>query len=95
MKKIIQIPEQELKQKIIEQAATYLGIEIVSLIHTFNPDVVYLAGGGFNFPNYIDTLTNFIYQHTYSDFLSNLQIVQTDFSSYSGCFGAMKHLLIK
>lgn len=95
LKKIVQIPEQELQQEIIEQAATYLGIEIVSLIHSFNPDVVYLAGGGFSFPNYMDTLINFIHQHTYSDFLSNLKIVQTDFSTYSGCFGAMKHLLIK
>lgn len=95
LKKIVQISEQELKQEIINQAATYLGIEIVTLIHTFNPDVIYLAGGGFNYPNYIDTLINFTHQHTYSDFLSNLQIVQTNFSSYSGCFGAMKHLLMK
>ncbi|HIU52245.1 MAG TPA: ROK family protein [Candidatus Merdicola faecigallinarum] len=95
LKKLSQNSNQDQKQEIIHQAATYLGIEIVSLIHSFNPDIVYLAGGGFNYPNYLDTLIRFIYQHTYSDFLTNLQIVQTDFSSYSGCFGAMKHLLMK
>lgn len=95
LKKIGQISDQDQKQKIIHQAATYLGIEMVSLIHAFNPDIVYLAGGGFNYPDYLDTLIDFAYQHTYSNFLTNLQIVQTDFSSYSGCFGAMKYLLMK
>lgn len=81
--------------KVIDQAASYMGIEIVSLIHSYNPDIIYLSGGGFDFPGYIESLTKFIYQHTYPDFLTNLNIVRTNFASYSGCFGAMKYIALQ
>ena len=81
--------------KIIHQSASYMGIEIVSLIHSYNPDIIYLSGGGFSFPGYMESLTCFIYQHTYPNFLKNLKVVKTNFSSYSGCFGAMKYLLLE
>lgn len=83
------------KIEVIHQAANYLGMEIVSLIHSYNPDIVYLSGGGFNFPDYLETLNSFIYRYTYPNFLENLKIVRSNFSSYAGCFGAMKYLLVK
>lgn len=83
------------KGQIIEQAVSYLGIQIVSLIHSYNPDVVYLSGGGFNYPGYLETLNEFIYKYTYPEFLSDLQIELSNFSSFSGCFGAMKYLQLK
>lgn len=70
-----------------------MGIVIVSLIHSYNPNVVYLSGGGFEFPGYIENLKNFVLQYAYSDFLTNLEIVQTSFGAYSGCFGAMRYVL--
>lgn len=83
------------KTEVIQQAANCLGMEIVSLIHSYNPDIIYLSGGGFNFPGYLETLNSFIYRYTYPNFLNNLKIVQTTFSSYAGCFGAMKYLSLQ
>lgn len=80
-------------KEAISQASQYLGMTIVSIIHTFNPDVIYLSGGGFNYENFIPEIREFIYSHTYPDFLTNLKIVVSGFSSYSGCYGAMKNLL--
>ena len=80
------------KQTIIQKAAVYMGIEIVALIHTYNPDVIYLSGGGFTFPGYMETLTAFINKHAYPAFLKGLNIVTASDPSYSGCFGAMKYV---
>ena len=81
------------KTNLIRIGSTYMGIVIVSLIHSYNPNVVYLSGGGFEFPGYIENLKNFVSQYAYSDFLTNLEIVQTSFGAYSGCFGAMRYVL--
>lgn len=83
------------KKSIINEAATYFGIELVSLIHSYNPDIIYLSGGGFSFSGYLEVVHNFVYEHAYPQFTENLKIVQTNFSNYSGCFGAMKYLLTK
>lgn len=83
----------ENKSKLIYEASKYMGIVITSLIHSYNPDVIYLSGGGFEFPGYIDNLKTFVYKYTYPDFLKNFKIVKTSFKSYSGCFGAMMYLL--
>ena len=91
LKKLNQSNEIE-KEKIIEQAAQYLGIEIVSLIHSYNPDVIYLSGGGFAFPSYKEILIDFINKYTYPAFLIGLKIVQSTEPSYAGCFGAMKYV---
>ncbi len=80
-------------KKVISQASQYLGMTIVSMIHTFNPDIIYLSGGGFNYENFIPEIREFIYSYTYPDFLTNLKVVESSFSSYSGCYGAMKKLL--
>ncbi len=92
MKKILH--NQEGGKTICKKSAVYMGSEIVSLIHSFNPDTVYLSGGGFNFENYLDYTLQFVYSHTYPSFLTNLKIVQSGFSNYSGCYGAMKNLLM-
>ena len=86
--------EELTKMEIVHQAASYLGIEIVSLIHSFNPDVLYFSGGGFHFPGYLETVIHFIQEYTYPDFLKELRITNTSFSHYSGCFGAMYYLLM-
>ena len=70
-----------------------MGIVIVSLIHSYNPNVIYLSGGGFEFPGYIENLKEIVSQYAYPNFLTDLQIVKSNFGSYSGCFGAMMYIL--
>lgn len=86
-------PERVLSEEdIIEQAASHLGMELVSLVHIFNPDVIYLAGGGFAFPGYFKEMASFVFGYAYPHFLNNLEIKQSSFGSFSGCFGAMKYV---
>lgn len=81
------------KEEIIKEASPYMGSIIVSLIHSYNPDVIYFSGGGFNYPNFLEQTLDFVYEHTYPHFLKNLTFAHSTFSTYSGCFGAMKYLL--
>lgn len=78
---------------IIRNASIYFGTLLVSLIHSYNPDVIYFSGGGFEFSNFFEYIYEFVYKHTYPDFLTNLKIVKSQFSTYSGCLGAMKFLV--
>lgn len=77
---------------VITIASHYMGSVLVSLIHVFNPNILYFSGGGFNFPNYLDLTKEFIRQNTYSYFLNNLVMASSRFDSFSGCFGAMKFI---
>ena len=77
---------------IIDDASQYMGATLVSLIHSFNPDVVYCSGGGFNFAGFLDLTKQFIENHAYPHFLKNLTIARSSFDPYSGCIGAMKCL---
>jgi len=52
-----------------------------------------LSGGGFEFPGYIENLKEIVSQYAYPNFLTDLQIVKSNFGSYSGCFGAMMYIL--
>lgn len=79
---------------IITEASQELGMVLVSLIHSFNPDVVYLSGGGFEFYDIFPKTTNFIYQRAYPQFLEDITIVKSSFCNYAGCYGAMKSLLM-
>lgn len=81
------------KEEIIKEASPYMGSVIVSLIHSYNPDVIYFSGGGFNYHGYLEQTLQFVSEHTYSQFLENLKFAHSAFSTYSGCFGAMKYLL--
>lgn len=45
---------------IITTASNYMGSVLVSLIHVFNPNVIYFSGGGFNFPDYLDLTIEFV-----------------------------------
>lgn len=75
---------------IITTASSYMGSQLVSLIHVFNPNVIYFSGGGFKFPGYLDSTIKFVQEHAYPHFLNNLTMVYSSFDSFSGCFGAMK-----
>ncbi len=80
------------KDLVLEESAKYLGMELVSLIHILNPDIIYLSGEGFTYSDFIFELNNFVYKHAYPCFTQNLRIVLSSFSKNSGCFGAMKYL---
>lgn len=79
-------------EEIIESSAQYMGATLVSLIHTFNPDVLYFAGGGFSFDGYLELTKDFVGKYAYSHFLDNLSMTTSSFKDYSGCIGAMKFL---
>ena len=79
---------------IITEAAQELGIVLVSLIHSFNPDVIYLSGGGFEFYDLFSQTTSFIKKHAYPQFLEDITIVKSGFNNYAGCYGAMKSLVM-
>lgn len=93
--KILKNIQKELDNEtnLIRIGSTYMGIVIVSLIHSYNPNVVYLSGGGFEFPGYIENLKEIVSQYAYPNFLTDLQIVKSNFGSYSGCFDAMMYIL--
>lgn len=80
-------------QTILQEASIYLGSLVVSLIHSYNPDVIYFSGGGFKFPGFLELIKDFVYKHSYPQFLTNLKIVTTSYSTHSGCLGAMKFLV--
>ena len=86
--------DKEQYQAIISEASQELGIALVSLIHSFNPDVLYLSGGGFEFPDLLPQAESFVQEHAYPKFLDNLKITKTSYSSYAGCYGAMKSLFL-
>lgn len=93
LKKITNPDSEFRKEEIIKEASPYMGCVLVSLIHSYNPDVIYFSGGGFNYPGYLEQTLDFVYEHTYPQFLKNLTFAHSTFSTYSGCFGAMKYLL--
>lgn len=93
LKKITNPDSEFRKEEIIKDASPYMGSVIVSLIHSYNPDVIYFSGGGFNYPNFLEQTLDFVYEHTYPHFLENLKFAHSTFSIYAGCFGAMKYLL--
>lgn len=88
--KPITVKDQEI---IVRNASMHFGSMLVSLIHSYNPDIIYLSGGGFEFPNFFEHICQFVHQYAYPDFLTNLKIVKSEFSTYSGCLGAMKFLV--
>lgn len=90
LKRMHENPDTEKSIAIIDSAAKYMGTTLVSLIHSFNPDVVYCSGGGFSFAGYLDLTKQFVEKHAYPHFLNNLTIVPSSFDPYSGCIGAMK-----
>lgn len=81
------------KEEIIKDASNYMGSVLTSLIHIFNPDVIYFSGGGFNYPGYLEQTLEFVHKHTYTQFFTNIKFAHSNFSNYAGCFGAMKSLL--
>lgn len=85
-------PDVEKNIAIIDSASQYMGATMVSLIHSFNPDVVYCSGGGFSFAGYLDLTKQFIEKYAYPHFLTNLTIAHSSFDPYSGCIGAMQFL---
>ena len=42
---------------------------------------------------FIENLKEIVSQYAYPNFLTDLQIVKSNFGSYSGCFGAMMYIL--
>ena len=93
MKRIYEGDEAQSKWSEAIKGANYMGMELVSLIHSFNPDVVYLSGGGFCLPGYFGTVHDFVLKHVYPQFAVGLNFEMSKFSTYSGCYGAMKYLL--
>lgn len=81
------------QEKIIKEASCYFGMQIVSFVHLLNPDVIYLSGGGFLFPGYVESIREFVYKHAEQFMTKNLKIVRTNYETYSGCIGAMRYLL--
>ena len=43
--------------------------------------------------DFIENLKEIVSQYAYPNFLTDLQIVKSNFGSYSGCFGAMMYIL--
>lgn len=93
LKRIHPVSDAEKNISVIDSASQYMGATLVSLIHSFNPDVIYCSGGGFDFAGYFSLTKDFVSKHAYPHFLKNLTIVLSSFDPYSGCIGAMKSLL--
>lgn len=80
-------------EEIVKSAAKHMGATLVSLIHSFNPNVIYLAGGGFSFDGYLELTKEFVSEYAYPHFLDNFSMTTSSFGDYSGCIGAMMSLL--
>lgn len=90
LKRMTEDLDAEKNIRIIDSASQYMGATLVSLIHSFNPNVVYCSGGGFSFAGYFDLTKDFIEKHAYSRFLKDFTMTTSTFDPYSGCIGAMR-----
>ena len=78
------------EKEIISHASIYLGMLLVQLINFYNPDVIYLSGGGFSFDNLLDKAIEFSKKNSYSHLSQNILFAKSTYQGYAGCIGAMK-----
>ncbi len=78
---------------IIKNAATNFGLLLTHVINLLNPDVIYLSGGTFNYPNYLDCVVETVKEKATDFMTKDLKIVLSTTGSYTGCIGAMRYAL--
>lgn len=88
LKKLEQAQTETEKKEIIHHAAKYFGTLLVSIIHLYNPDVIYFSGGGFSYEGFLNEIISFAQKNCYPQFLQNLTFAKSDYGKYSGCIGA-------
>ena len=79
-------------KEILQEASINLGNLLISIIHLYNPDVLYFSGGGFSLENLLEDSITYAKQLVYPDFLVNLTFVNSSYHDFAGCFGAIKYV---
>lgn len=78
------------KKAIINEASEYLGILFSQIINFYNPDVIYLSGGGYSFDNLLPKAIEYSKEYSYSHLSKNIVFAKSTYQSYAGCIGAIK-----
>ena len=79
-----------LANEVIDDFVIYLGIGL-SLIHTFNPDIVIIGGGMSNAGEFLtDKVNSFVKTHVMPSFLNKLKIVPAILCNDAGIIAAAK-----
>ena len=93
LKKLSEKPNDPVFAKeILQEASINLGNLLISIIHLYNPDVLYFSGGGFSLENLLEDSITYAKQLVYPDFLVNLTFVNSSYHDFAGCFGAIKYV---
>lgn len=81
----------QLANQVVDDFVIYLGIGLVSLIHTFNPDIVIIGGGISDAGEFLtDKVNDFVKTHVMPSFLDKLKIVPAILGNNAGIIGAAK-----
>jgi len=81
-------------QEIMAQAAKYLGIGMLNLVHLYNPSLIAIGGGVSNAEDLIiEPIRRFVAQQAMPDYLRGLRIIRSDLGDDVGLLGAVALVL--
>ncbi|HEY3310033.1 MAG TPA: ROK family protein [Anaerolineales bacterium] len=84
-----------LSMRIIDQAATYLGLGLVSILHLFLPDCVIFSGGVFHSAElFLPRLAEIISRHSIMSPLDQIPLYMAELGQQSGILGAAKAAIL-
>ncbi len=85
-----------LASEVMHEAGTSLGIAVVSLMHTLDPDIVIIGGGVSNAGELIlKPVRESVAEHAMVDFKDRTRIVRSELGDDSGLYGAIAFALDK
>jgi glucokinase len=77
----------EVAQRLLDDAARYLGIGLMNLIHLLNPEAIVVGGGLTKIPGFLDRAAAFAREHAIPLMTERLRIVPAALDDYSGVVG--------